>query len=371
MPDYPSMHRAATTMDFGLTADQEAHARQLHSQMTVIDCLMECTWYDSVIDLWRQGGVTAGNMSIGVTDMHGWLAGDSFPVDLWWSWEALVNDLEQLPQLIARYPDALQICGTVAQIESADAEGRIGLVPGVQNAEFLGRDTSRLDEAYALGLRIVQLTYNRINGLGSGCMEHPENQFGLSRFGVEAVGALNDRGMLVDTGHCSSATLMAAVDVSEKPIACSHSGLRSMVDQPRSHTDDALKKLADHGGVFGVISAPGALNGTSQCTVHDYLDNIEHAVDVLGYDHVGIGTDFVLAASLEQILGGPDWNDAERESVGVATDVWPFTDGHEGMENGSGYPNLTRGLVSRGHSDDNIAKIMGGNWMRLFGETIG
>jgi membrane dipeptidase len=123
--------------------------------------------------------------------------------------------------------------------------------------------------------------------------------------------------------------------------------------------------------VFGVISTPGALTGESRCSVVDYLDNIDRAVNVAGIDHVGVGSDFVIASSLEQILDGPDWSAAERERVGVAIDVWPWSDGHIGMENSSGYPNLTRGLVARGYADADIAKIMGSNWLRLIRETIG
>ena len=262
------------------------------------------------------------------------------------------------------------ICLNGDDIRAAKKNGRIGLMPGVQNTEFLGKDIGRLSKAYHKGLRIVQLTYNRVNFVGSGCMENGAAQYPLSRFGEEVVGELNQLGMLVDTGHSSTATLLAAIDVSEKPIACTHAGVRSMVDQPRSHTDEALIKLADNGGVFGILSTPGALNGKDKCTVHDYLDSIEYAINLIGVDHVGFGTDFVLPASLDQILDGPDWSDAEREMVGVSLDVWPWSDGHKGMENNSGYPNLTRGLVARGYSDGDIAKVMGGNWLRLIDETI-
>lgn len=371
MPEFDSMHRPATLIDFGLSPGQEERAKFLHHAIVVFDALMECTWYESFIDLAKKGGLNGGNISIGVTDFEGFLRNDEFPADLWWSWRALENDLSQLPRIVERHPHDLSICLTAEDLSLAKSNGRIGLMPGVQNTQFLERDVGRLSKAYDMGLRIVLLTYNRINYVGSGCMENPEVQFGLSRFGEEVVGALNDANMLVDTGHCSSPTLMSAVEVSEKPIACTHSGLRSMVDQPRSHTDEAVKFLADNGGVFGIISTPGALNGQDRCTVHDYLDNIEHAINLIGVEHVGIGTDFVMASSLDQILDGPDWSQAEREMVGVSVSVWPWSDGHEGMENSSGYPNLTRGLVARGYSDNDIAKIMGGNWLRLIDETIG
>ena len=371
MPEFESMHRPATHVDFGLSTEQEVRASRLHDEIIVFDGLMECSWYDGIVDLAQQGGLTGGNISIGATDIHGWLRNEDFAQDLWWSWRALESDLTELPRIIERHPDNLSLCLNAADIRSAKKSGKLGLMPGVQNTQFLERDIARLDKAYDLGLRIVLLTYNRINFVGAGCMEAPEVQFGLSRFGVEVVGALNQANMLVDTGHCSSPTLIAAVEVSEKPVACTHSGLRSMVDQPRSHTDEAVKLLADNGGVFGVISTPGALNGKVRCTVHDYLDNIEYAINLAGVEHVGVGADFVIASSIDQILDGPDWSQAEREMVGVSVEVWPWSDGHEGMENSSGYPNLTRGLVARGYSDEDVAKIMGGNWLRLIEETIG
>ena len=184
----------------------------------------------------------------------------------------------------------------------------IGLMPGVQNTEFLGKDIGRLSKAYHKGLRIVQLTYNRVNFVGSGCMENGAAQYPLSRFGEEVVGELNQLGMLVDTGHSSTATLLAAIDVSEKTNRL-HTCRRSVDGRSNldHNTDEALIKLADNGGVFGILSTPGALNGKDKCTVHDYLDSIEYAINLIGVDHVGFGTDFVLPASLDQILDGPDW----------------------------------------------------------------
>ncbi|MFK7888516.1 MAG: dipeptidase [Gammaproteobacteria bacterium] len=371
MPEYESMHRPATIFDFGLDPQQERRAKALHDDIFVFDALMECTWYESYVGLSKQGGLNGGNISLGVAEFEGFLHNNDLPTDLWWSWDALANDLTGLTKIVQGRDDEMAICLSAQDLRDAKNAGKLGMMPGVQNTQFIERDISRIGKAYDMGLRIVLLTYNRINYVGSGCMEDPEDQFGLSRFGEEVVGALNDANMLVDTGHCSSPTLMAAVEVSQKPIACSHSGLRGVIDQPRSHTDEALKKLADNGGVFGVISTPGALVGKSRCTVNDYLDNIDYAINLIGVEHVGIGTDFVMASSVEQILSMPDWGDAERKAVGVSVDVWPWSDGHEGMENSSGFPNLTRGLVARGYSDDDIAKIMGGNWLRLIEETIG
>lgn len=364
------MHKLATLVDFGLSPQQEERARALHERLILFDGLLECSWYDEAIDLFKAGGVTGGNLSLGVTDLHGWRRGDRFPAGLWWSWQALTNDLSALAEVVAAHPAELMLCGSAEDLRRAKASGRVALMPGVQNSDFLNRDVRRLDEAHALGLRIVQLTYNRVNPVGAGCMERPSAQFGLSRFGEEVVGRMNELGLLVDTGHCSTPTLLAALAASSKPVACTHAGLRAKVEQPRSHSDEALRQLAERGGVFGLVSAPGALVGRDRCSVNDYLDNLEHAIDVMGIDHVGLGTDFILPAALQQILSGPDWGEAERGAVNVSPEIWPFSDGHEGLENNSGYPNLSRGLVARGYSDEDIAKVMGGNWLRLIEETM-
>jgi membrane dipeptidase len=181
----------------------------------------------------------------------------------------------------------------------------------------------------------------------------------------------NEIGILVDAGHCKPQTLIDAVEVSEKPIACSHAGMASRVKNPRTQSDEALKKLGEKGGVFGLVSTPGALNGTDRCSVVDYVDNIEAAVNLIGIDHVAFGSDLILAASLEEIFTALEWGPAAQQAVGVSESLWPWSDGHEGMENNSGYPNLTRGLVARGFNDQEIGKIMGGNFLRLIEDTIG
>jgi membrane dipeptidase len=360
-----------TILDYGLTPDQEDRARELHENIIVFDSLMECGWYDEFIENCQHGGAAGGNYSIGITGLHNFLTGESCAKQDWWAWQTLVSDLEEFPDVVSRHADTTTQCCTAGDIRSAKQAGKIGLMLGTQNTLFMDRDLDRLGQAYELGLRIVQLTYNTTNLLGAGAMELEHSQFGLSLLGESAVGRLNDLGMLVDTGHSSAPTLMAAVEVSEKPIACTHAGVRSIVNQPRSQTDEALKKLADNGGVFGVVSTPVALNGQQNCSVNDYLDSIEYAINLMGVEHVGFGTDLVIAASLEQIMAAPEWGQEAVDRVGVTGVVWPWSDGHAGMENNAGYPNLTRGLIARGYSDDDIAKVMGGNWLRLIEETVG
>jgi len=359
----------ATVYDFGLTPDQEAHAKELHKNIIVFDGLMECTFYPSLLDNLKIGGATSGNFSLGITDMFGWTPENTFDPESWWSWEALNNDLDRLPGLVKTFSDKTMLTLNHADILEAKKKGLVGLMPGTQNTQFISRDTARIKKAYDKGLRIVQLTYNPSNLIGSGSMEKPENRFGLSGLGERVVGELNDLNMLIDTGHSSSETQIRAAEISEKPIAITHAGMYSKVPQFRSSTDKALKTVADKGGVIGVISTPGAIKGADRCTVEDYLDNIEHAINIAGVEAVGFGTDLIIPSTIDQIFTAPSWDRKIAATIGKF-EVWPWSDGHVGMENNAGYPNLTRGLVKRGYSDEDITKIMGGNFMRLIKDTI-
>lgn len=368
--NFKYIKKPATVYDFGLTPEQEAHAKELHEKLVVFDCLMECCFYPEFLDNMKLGGGTAGNFSIGITDMYGWTPGNRFTADQWWAWESISKDLARMPALMEKYKDSAMFTLNHADVLEAKKLGKIGFMPGTQNTSFLEGNIERLKTTYDQGLRIVQLVYNSTNSVGSGSMEKKDQRFGLSKFGEQVVGEMNALGMMIDTGHASSETQFRAAEVSEKPIAISHAGMTSKVDQFRSSTDKAIKAVADKGGVMGVISTPSALNGKDRCTVDDYLDNVEHAINIAGIEGVGIGSDFIIPSTFDQILSAPDWDKKTVASIGKF-EVWPWSDGHVGWENNSAYPNMTRGLIKRGYSDQDIAKLMGGNWMRLIKATIG
>ncbi|CAE7803109.1 unnamed protein product [Symbiodinium necroappetens] len=107
------------------------------------------------------------------------------------------------------------------------------------------------------------------------------------------------------------------------------------------------------------------------CTVGDLVDNIDAAVKLVGEDHVGFGSDFLMAASLEETLTAPEWDAQRQQEVCVSGAIWPFSDGHKGYENNAGYRNVTRGLVAKGYSDEAVRKVMGGNFLRVFRDVVG
>ena len=354
--------------DFGLTPEQEERAKEVHERAVVIDMLAESTLPDGLFEDMKQGGLTCGSFTIGAPGLRHLVNGTIPQHDDWWSHDVTVRDLSCWNGIFNDANNGVAPIHSVADIHKAKSEDECGIILNTQNSICVGTDTDNLDFFYHLGLRVIQLTYNLQNFMGSGCLEDPKKN--LSQFGIQAIGRMNELGILVDTGHTGDGTLKHAIDVSEKPISCSHAGLaaKSGPGNPRVQTDSALKKLADSGGVFGLAAIPGILTGSLRCTINDYIDHLEYAINVMGIDHVGIGSDFIAGATLEQIASAPDW---KGKQVPTSLEVWPVCAGHEGFEDHSKYTNLTRGLVARDYSDEDINKLMGGNWLRLLSETIG
>lgn len=354
-------------VDFGLTPEQEAHAKALHEKLIVIDMLTESSFPPNLFEDMTAGGLTCGSFTIGTAGLHQFNDGSIPHHDDWWSKDATVKDLSMWAGIFEDSSNNVIHIRSSADIKEAKENGNVGILLNVQNSICVGTDVDNIDFFYNLGLRVIQLTYNLQNFMASGCLEDPKNN--LSNFGIQAIERMNEIGILVDTGHTGEGSILHATKVSERPISCSHAGLAALspAENPRVVTDKALRAIADKGGVFGLSAIPGMLTGSVRCTVNDYIDHLEHAIDVMGIESVGIGSDFIAGPTLEQIASAPDW---KGKQVPTSVEVWPVCEGHEGFENHSRYGNLTRALVGRGYSDGDIRKLMGGNWLRLLDDTI-
>jgi membrane dipeptidase len=209
---------------------------------------------------------------------------------------------------IERHPDALTQVRTVRQLLEAKEHGRFGIVFGFQDTTPLEGDLDNLRIFQDLGVRVVQLTYNVRNLVGDGCLE-PANG-GLSRFGHAVVERMNDLGMLVDLSHCGQRTTADGIAASRRPVAITHSGCSAVAPHPRSKDDRELRAMADGGGVIGIYLMPFLSPGRA-ATADDVLAHIEHAIDVCGEDHVGIGSDL----STTPIDGSEEYWSRHREFV--------------------------------------------------------
>ena len=269
---------------------------------------------------------------------------------------------------IEQHPESFRQVRTVADLHDAKATGRLGIVLGFQDTTPFERSVANVETFLQLGVKVTQLTYNVRNLVGDGCLE-PANG-GLTRFGHQVVERMNEVGMMVDLSHCGQKTTADGIAASSRPVAITHSGCNAVAQHPRSKDDTELRAMADGGGVVGIYLMPFLTPGRVPMRA-DVLDHIEHAIQVCGEDHVAIGSDL----STTPIDGSDEYWSRHRDFVagrierGVAAPnedpqiLFTVQDlnSHRRMEL------IADGLSQRGHPDDRIEKIIGGNWARLFG----
>jgi membrane dipeptidase len=274
-------------------------------------------------------------------------------------------------RLRSRPGDLLKI-GTAADILRGRRERRIGIMYGFQNSAMMGRDSSRAQLFADLGVRIVQLTYNPANQVGDGSMA-PENR-GLTPFGRELVQALNAARLMVDLSHSGERTCLEAARLSSRPISINHTGCRALTDLPRNKTDEELRLVASRGGFVGIYFMP-FLSPDSVATAADVVAHIDHAVNVCGEDHVGIGTDGGTTAIDDMAAYRARIREeiAERRAAGIGArgenpDTVPFVEELTGPDQ---FRRLIALLERRGYSAARIEKIMGLNFLSYAREVWG
>jgi len=252
----------------------------------------------------------------------------------------------------------------------AKKSGKLAIIYGFQDATPLAEDLDRLETFRGLGVRIIQLTYNRRNLVGDGCLE-PGNA-GLSQFGRELVERMNATNMLVDLSHCGQRTTDETIAASKKPVAITHTGCAALANLPRNKNDATLRALAERGGVAGIYFMP-YLRTSGQPMAADVVAHIEHALDVAGEDHVGLGTDGTISA----VELTDDYKKAFAEEIaqrqkngisapGETTAVYTFV---PDLNTPRRFETLATLLAKRGKSERVIDKVLGGNFLRLFNET--
>lgn len=306
----------------------------------------------------RASGLTAVNVTVSAV---GVLTG---------AFEETVKGIAWWEQEVALHPDVFLKIRSAADLQTAKDSSRLGLIYGFQDTLPLGDDLGRLETFYRLGVRIIQLTYNRRNLAGDGCLEPADG--GLSRTGREMVERMNQQGILIDLSHSGRRTALDAIEASQAPVAITHTGCAALAALPRNKTDEELRRLAGKGGVAGIYLMP-FLRAQGQPMAEDVVRHIEHAVQVCGEDHVGIGTDGGISAVdlTPEYIERFRRNVQDRRRLGVSApgeseDIYTFV---PDLNTPHRFELIARHLLDRGHSETSVAKILGGNFARLFRET--
>jgi membrane dipeptidase len=342
-----------TTPPFGwidLTAGQEARASELHRRAVLIDGSSVVKEEPAHFERARAGGVTATNHT--VVRPHS-------------DFESAVLELTSCRRWIDGNASEGLLATTVADIREAKASGREAIIFGPQNTEFIGPDLARLEVAYVLGVRVLQLTYQRQNWVGAGCGEREDA--GLSTFGRALVRQMDELGIVVDLSHCGAMTAAQAIEASANPVILSHAHPAALNPHVRAKTDDQLRALAARGGVIGITALSAFLADPAEPRqrqgLQSFARHLAHLIELLGVDHVGIGLDFDETNTPEKYAA-----DKARHPELDAGFGWDDKRIH-GLTHAGEEAQVTRVLVSLGLDDDSVLKVLGGNFLRVF-ETV-
>ncbi len=308
----------------------------------------------------RASGVTAVNITLG------YVAGPQDPFDY------TLETIGVWDEVVRQNPDVLIKVERAGDILRAQSEGKVGVIYGFQNAVQIGDDPGRVAAFSERGVRVIQLTYNPANALGDGCMA-PENR-GLTPLGHEVVTRLNAERIMVDLSHSGEATCLDAIAASKAPISINHTGCRALTDLPRNKTDAELRGVAEMGGFVGVYFMP-FLHPDGQARAEDVVAHIDHAVNVCGEDHVGLGTDNDVAAidDLAAYQAHLAKEVADRAAAGIgangeSADTYPFVVDLRGPDQ---FRKLAGLLAAKGYSTGRIEKVLGLNFLRFAREVWG
>lgn len=250
--------------------------------------------------------------------------------------DLIFDKIEEIVNANNRY---LSIARTPSDLYEDKRKGRRSIMLGIENGLALNHDISNVRYFARRGVVYITLCHNGDNDIcdsARGCNTHG----GVSRFGEQVIKEMNRCGIMVDLSHAGEKSFYDALSISSKPIVCSHSNCKALCDVPRNLTDDQLRALAKHGGVAHITLYHGFLRNDSQeATVMDAIAHLEHAISVMGIEHVGLGTDF----------------DGDG--------------GIRGLADSSELINFTMHLLRRRYSERDIARIWGGNWLRVMAQV--
>ena len=282
------------------------------------------------------------------------------------NFEMAVADIAAAQQLMEKRADLFLNVRTPADFDRARKEQKLGVIYSFESPNMLEDKIDRIEVFRGLGVRVMQLTYNRRTPFGVGCLDGDSE--GLTELGHKAIAKMNELGVALDLSHSNTKTTADGIAASTKPPLITHAGCRAVYMHPRNKEDRELKALADKGGVVGIYMLPYITASPKQPMLDDYLQHLEHALKVCGEDHVGVGSDVpffqVDAEDLEMMKKSAE----KRKADGIAA---------PGEDRPTYIPDLNTprkmeliadALLKRGHKSGLVEKILGNNFKRVFGE---
>ena len=300
-----------------------------------------------LLDMMRQSGVTAMKTTLGGIDG---------------SFEATIEDIAFVQSLVEKYPDLYLQVRTHDDFARAKRENRTGILLSFEAATMLEGKLERIELFRGLGVRVMQLTYNKASPFGMGVLGDPHA--GLTALGRKAVGKLNEQGVAIDLSHSNETTSFDVLKDSSRPALITHAGCAAVYAHPRNKSDALLRALAAKGGVIGIYDLPYLTPSPKQPTLDDYMTHMVHALSVCGEDHVGIGSDSQVAPWDTSPKALADFNKEQehRKKSGLAApgeDRPPYV---IGLNTPRRCEVIADALLKRGYSARVTEKVLGLNF---------
>lgn len=322
-------------------------AQSIHAAANIVDCLQISNWSEAVFQNMRRGGLTAVNCTCSILENFR----ETIRNLIWWQ------------RAFEKHSDLIVPVRRIDDFRTAKQTGRTGIILGFQNTSAIEDDLDLLTTFHDLGVRVMQLTYMEANLVGQGCLERIDA--GITSFGREVIEEMNRLGILIDLSHVGYRTTMEAIEFSQKPVAFTHANPFALCGHPRNKPDDALKAVAQKGGVVGATIFPAFLPAGNESTLEDFVRVVDYLVELIGVDHVAVGTDFTEGQPEEWF----DWILTGKSKKGPQLKLNHPLKNPEGIQHAADFPNLTASLLDHGYSASDVRKIMGENIIGLFSDV--
>ena len=336
-----------------------AHARALYHSALILDCNSAPPWEEHLplpqadLDVVRGSGIDVIKFSLGGINQD---------------FARTVAEIGQVQRLIEVHPAYFTQVRVAADCARAKAENKLGIILSFESADMLQGKLESYELFRNLGVRVMQMSYNRKSPFAAGVTE-PDGG-GLTALGHDAVGEMNRLGIAIDLSHANAATTADVLDLSAKPPVMTHAGCAAIHAHPRNKTDQQLRALADRGGVVGIFDLPYLTASPKQPALEDYLAHLEHALKVAGEDHVGIGSDVGIQPLdlSEKGMAEIRKDLEERRTAGLSApeeDRPPYV---VGLNTPRRIEVIADGLLKRGYPPGVIEKVVGANFARVFAD---
>ena len=322
--------------------------------MHLIDNLQYANWSEKIFRQMREGNVDAVHVTIAYHEMF----------------RETVANVEQWNRWFESYPELIFHGRTGEDVRRAKREGRTAIFFGFQNPSPIEDDIGLVEIWHALGARFMQLTYNNQSLLATGCYEAEDP--GVTRMGRQVIKEMNRVGLVVDMSHSAERSTLEAIEISERPIAITHANPAFWHPALRNKSDDVLRALGKSGGMLGFSMYPHHLKDKGDCTLQSFCEMIARTADLMGAEHIGIGSDLCQ----DQPDSVVEWMRVGRWSKEI--------DYGEGSASNAGFPkmpvwfednrhlgNIANGLKDIGMSDQEVAGVMGENWLQFYDDNFG